>query len=256
MEKKKIIGRDRLLEKEIYPRIKNGKGFIITGQRGIGKSEILKWAYEQYKEKKVYISCMNTYGDMIKQIAKELDIIISKKKISEIEEEVMKNEPVAIFLDDANLISKKRANFLITYDEKACLYLAGIEPFKEDSKRILWGKKKIKLHAIEKTKRYELAKYISLLTGSSTPISIIANEGRGVPGRSWAIAKGEYCKEADERVEGEEVNIAPALMLFCGAIMVLRYIAVGIGDRDLYILGGMCMGLAYFLRMIIMRISK
>ncbi len=253
---KKIIGRDRLLEKEVYPRVKSNKGFVITGQRGIGKTEILKWAYEQYQGKKVYISCMGTYGDMIKEIARELEIIISKKKVSEIEEEIMKSEAVAIFLDDANQISKKRANFLISYDERASLYLAGIEPFKEDSKRILWGKKKIKLHAIEKTKRYELGRYIATKTGSTTPISIIANEGRGVPARSWAIAKGEYCKEADERVEGEEVNIAPALMLFCGAIMVMRYIAVGIGDRDLYILGGICMGLAYFLRMIIMKISK
>ncbi len=252
----KIIGRDRLLEREILPRVMNRKGFLLVGQRGIGKSTILEWAYNQCDRKKVLVSCMNTYGDIIKSMAKELEITIAKKKVSEIEEEVMKGERVSVFLDDCNKMTPKQALFFTSYNEVSNIYMAGLEPVREEAKRIVWGKKKLRVHPIAKEKRREMGEFIVGSTGSSIALNTIANESKGVPARAWAIARGEYVRDEEERVEGEEVNIAPALMLAVGGIMVMRYIAVGMGEKDLYILGGICMGLAYFLRLVIVKISK
>jgi hypothetical protein len=51
----KITGQDKLLEKEVYPRLKKSIPFIVTGQRGIGKSEIIRWSFAHYlSDKAVY----------------------------------------------------------------------------------------------------------------------------------------------------------------------------------------------------------
>ena len=68
--------------------------------------------------------------------------------------------------------------------------------------------------------------------------------------------KGEFIRDDDERVEGEEINIAPILMIGVGGIMIMRYLAIGMEQKDLYILGGCFMGFAYFLRIMIMGMSK
>ena len=36
---RELIGRDRLIKGHIYPRIRKKLGFVLAGQRGIGKTE-------------------------------------------------------------------------------------------------------------------------------------------------------------------------------------------------------------------------
>ncbi len=84
----------------------------------------------------------------------------------------------------------------------------------------------------------------------------IAIESRGIPARAWALARGEVVRDDAERAEGEEINIAPVLLLAVIAIMVLRYIGIGMGEKDLYILGGLGMGTALFIRFFIFQAMK
>ena len=37
---REIIGRDKLLKNHIYPRVRRKLGFMISGQRGIGKNKL------------------------------------------------------------------------------------------------------------------------------------------------------------------------------------------------------------------------
>jgi len=93
-------------------------------------------------------------------------------------------------------------------------------------------------------------------TGSTVPLSDLIIQSRGIPGRAWAIARGEAIRYDEDRVEGEEINIAPVLFLVIAGIMIFRYIARGLGDKDLYLLGGLLMGVAYFLRYFIRLLTK
>ena len=252
-----IIGRDKLLENEIFPRLEKGQSFILIGQRGIGKSKILKWAYEHCPdEKKVLVNAGETLGDIIKAMCQVNGIVVSKKKIGELEKEVIQGERVTVFLDDAHKLTPKQAQFFTNYNELYPVYLSGIEPFREEIKRLTWGKKKLVIHAVAKEYREELARHVISETGANCGLSTLINGGKGVPARTWAIGKGEFIRDDDERVEGEEINIAPILMIGVGGIMIMRYLAIGMEQKDLYILGGCFMGFAYFLRIMIMGMSK
>lgn len=244
----KIIGRDSLLKNEIYPRVKSNKGFIVTGQRGIGKTVILKWAYDNYGGDKVLLSCRESYGQIINHIAEVQGLETKKKKVVEIEKEITKGKKITLFIDDLEKITPKQASLIIALNEIWSVYLSGLEPFREESKRILWGKNKVKIRPIEKKDRDKLAEECIKATGSLVAKNVIATESKGVPGRAWAIAKGEYVREDKEHVEGEEINIAPVLLLFIAGLMVTRYIGLGLGEKDLYILGGMGMSLSAIFR--------
>ena len=97
----------------------------------------------------------------------------------------------------------------------------------------------------------DLAKHIIKKIGSLVPKEVIANESKGIPGRAWAIAKGEHIREDDERVKGEEVNIAEVMLILVAIVMIVRYIGMGTGQKDLYIIGGIGMAVAFILRQVI-----
>ena len=253
----KLIGRDSTLSRDILPRIKRKKPFIVTGQRGIGKSSVLRWAQEQYEGEKVHVSCRTAYGHMLKEIAKAQGLEgTSRMKLAELEKQIMKGPKVALFLDDLDRATPKLIGFLVAVDERWPVYMAGVEPFREELKRLLWGKQKIRLKPIVRESRTKLAELCVEQTGTTVPVSTLANQSRGIPGRTWAIARGEYVREDSERVEGEEINIAPVLLIFVAGIMALRYIGMGIGERDIYMLGGIGMGAAVFLRYFIFSLMR
>ena len=57
-------------------------------------------------------------------------------------------------------------------------------------------------------------------------------------------------------MNGEEVNIAPILFLIMVIIMITRVMAMGLGEKDLYLLGGIGMGVGYLIRYFIMSIKS
>ncbi len=252
-----LIGRDKILEREIAPRTFRDAPFILVGQRGIGKSSILSWAYKEYKKDKVYLNSSNTYGYILKEIAKAQGLEgIKKAGNSELEIEIIKGKKITLFLDNIERATPKLITLLTNINESWKIYMAGVEPFREELKRILWGKKKINITAIDKKDRVRLADEIIKVTGTMANRNTIAIESRGIPARAWALARGEVVRDDAERVEGEEINIAPVLLLAVVAIMVLRYIGIGMGEKDLYILGGLGMGAALFIRFFIFQAMK
>ncbi len=248
---KLMIGRDEVLKQEIFPRVRRNTGFILTGQKGIGKTEVLKWAYQHYEGEKLYISCNDTYGDVIKGIAKKQGIVLSKKSLSQIEKEILKGKKIALFVDDFEVLKPKLAVLLTAWNGWNTLFIAGIEPFREEAKKIIWGKNKVKIHPIAQEKRVEFANHIRECIGTMIPADVIATDSKGIPGRGWAIAKGEYVREDKEHVEGEEVNIAWVMMFLLVAAMFTRFIAMGTGEKELYIIGGAFVALGFIFKMAI-----
>ncbi len=244
----RLIGRDKLLSKDIYPRLKKNTAFILVGQRGIGKSSLLKWSYGNYQGDKLYLSCRDAYGLMLRKIAKSQGLNGDRMKLSDLEHEIIKGKKIALFIDDVERMTPKQAGFFTSLNEIWSIYLSGVEPFREELKRITWGKQKIQVNPLSKDDRLKLAEVCIQETGSLVSRNLIASECKGVPARAWAIARGEAVKEEAERVEGEEINIAPVLLVGVAAIMVMRYIGLGLGEKDLYLLGGIGMGAAVFLR--------
>ncbi|MGM0509402.1 MAG: hypothetical protein ACQERZ_09655 [Fusobacteriota bacterium] len=252
IKNREIIGRDKLLAKKIYPKLKKEEEFILIGQRGIGKTELLKWSYLHYeKRKKAYVSCNDTYGNMIKKIAKTQGITISKKKIADLQKEVLKGQEVTLFIDDLERLKPKQVTFFDAWGNWNKMYFAGVPGFREEAKKILWGKPKIKINKLGKMESMTLAKHVVKKLGCIKAPDKIATKSKGIPGRMWALGKGQIVRETDDRTKEEEVNIAPIMSLFVVAIMVTRYIALGVGERDLYILAGIGMGVGYLIRQII-----
>jgi hypothetical protein len=258
----KLVGRDALLKREIYPRLKAGKAFCLVGQRGIGKTALLQWAYEQFQDDinpedpAIFVNCSDTYSQIIKEIATAQRIEKTKKMTADLEKEILKGPKLTIFLDEIERATPKLIRLLKALNEVWCVYMAGIEPFKDEMKVLLWGKQKIRLIPVKQEFRTKLAQLCVSDTGSLVDANTIATSCRGVPGRAWAIARGEHVRHDDERVEGEEINIAPILILGICCLVILRYLAREAGERELYLLGSIGMGLAIFGRLLIYRMMR
>jgi hypothetical protein len=260
-----LIGRDNILKKEIYPRLHKKKPFILVGQRGIGKTELLKWSYESLKnEDKVFVSCNNSFSLILKEILKaqkrnessDTSEPHSKLHNDELEKVIISGKKLSIFIDDIDRMTQKEAVFFKALNEVWVLYMAGLEPFKEHIKTLVWGKKKITVPPVAKKYRDILAEHCIKETGTTTTVHELITLGRGIPGRVWALARGEPIKYDEDRVEGEEINIAPVLFLLIAGIMIFRYIARGLGEKDLYLMGGLLMGVAYILRYFIRLLTR
>ena len=256
-ETAKIIGQDKLLEKEVYPRLKKSIPFIVTGQRGIGKSEIIRWAYDHYLSDRLHFSASLSYGEILKLIADTQGIEDYKKmKNTDLEREIIKSKKIALFIDDIERATPKLIHFLTALNDTWTVYMSGNEPFREELKRVTWGKPKIKLEPIDSKDRLRLADYCISKTGSMTPGHEIASRSRGVPARAWAIAKGEIVRNEGERVSGEEINIAPVFLVVVAGIMLMRFVGKGMGEQDLYLLGGMGMAAGLFIRYFISKAER
>jgi hypothetical protein len=253
----KIIGQDKLLEKEVYLRLKKSIPFIVTGQRGIGKSEIIRWSFAHYLSDKVFFSGALSYGDILKLIADAQGIEEYKKmKNTDLEREVIKSKKIALFMDDIERATPKLIHFLTALNETWTIYMSGNEPFREELKRLTWGKPKIKVEPIDTKDRLRLAEYCISKTGSMIAGHEIASKSRGVPARAWAIAKGEIVRNEGERVSGEEINIAPVFLVVVAGIMLLRFVGKGMGEQDLYMLGGMGMAAGLIIRYVISKAER
>ena len=61
-----IIGRDGLLKKEIYPRVKKHMPFALLGQQGIGKSTLLFWSCLHCKaHHKCFVTASMSYSEIL-----------------------------------------------------------------------------------------------------------------------------------------------------------------------------------------------
>ena len=253
-----LIGRDRLLAREIFPRAQGKKApFLLTGRRGVGKSAVLQWAYEHAKEPKAYVSASWTVKEMFIEICKGWQLSIERggKRVSSehatlaiLERAINSASKGSIFIDDIHNATPALLRRLKLWRERFSVFMAGVPPFtREELKRNLWGLEEIGLIPLAEADRRKLAELVCQHVGSDKLPSEIAIASRGYPGRIVAMAIGTV-EQTAPRVKGEEIDLAPLLLLGCAAIVAVRYISIGLGEIDLYILSGIGMGLLVFFR--------
>jgi hypothetical protein len=261
-----IIGRDKILQKEIYPRCQGKKApFLLSGIRGVGKSAILRWAYENGKEPKAFISASYPAKENLIKIAKnwnleikdgEKTIALSRAKISELENVILKQSEGSIYVDDIQMATPAFLRRFKVWRERFNIFCAGVPPFKkEELKRNLWGLHKIEIEPLNKKYRLKLAQKACEFYGSTKSPMEIAHNSRGYPGRIIAMAQGTIDVET-QRVKGEELDLSPVLLILVVGLLVFRFIGRGLDDTALYLLGGIGMGLAVFIRFFIFRGMK
>jgi len=253
-----LVGRDKLLKDEIYPRAQGKKApFLLSGSRGIGKSALLQWAYEHAKAPAAYISASFTVKECLIAICRDWGLVIvrdgkavkpERVTMAVLEEAINKAHEGRIFADDIHNASPAFLRRLKLWRERFAVSMAGVPPFKrEELKRNLWGLHEIEVSPLSPEARKELAWRVCQHVGSDKLPSEVAIHSRGYPGRIVAQALG-VVEMISPRVEGEELDLSPFLLLVMAGMVAVRYVGIGLGEIDLYILGGLAMGLMVFFR--------
>ena len=261
-----MIGRDKILQKEIYPRCQGKKApFLLSGIRGVGKTAVLRCAYEKGKEPKAFISASYTVKENLIKIAKNWNleikdgdkkIALTRAKMPELESVILKQGEGSIYVDDIQTATPAFLRRFKVWRERFNIFCAGVPPFsKEELKRNLWGLKNVELSPIDNKYRLKLAQKACEFYGSKEAPTDIANNSRGYPGRIVAMAQGTIDVET-QRVKGEELDLSPVLLVLVVGLLVFRFIGRGLDDTALYLLGGLGMGLAVFIRFFIFRGMK
>lgn len=247
----RLIGRDHLLSREIYPRLRKDKSFILFGQAGIGKTALLKWSFDHYPgERKAYFSCCDRYGDCVKRIATALKIEgANKKSMAALEREILGTDATGtLFIDNIEEIKPQMINLLKAIPDWI-KFLAGKDfKIKENFKPCVWAVKRIHVRPLSKSDTRSLAAFAIQQTGSVVDAESVIDAAKGVPGRIWACCRGEVLRD-DDHVKGEEINILPGLIVFAvAAFIALRYTGKAAGHTDWYLIGGVGMALALLVR--------
>lgn len=253
-----LIGRDRLLEREILPRAKGRKaGFLLQGAQGVGKTAVLEWAFDHAPGPKALISASHTIKENLTRIVSSwgLTVIVEgrpvkpyKATVIQLEQTVNQCSAGWIFVDDIQAATPTFLRRLKVWRERYVIYCAGTPPFgREALKRILWGLKAIDIRPLNKPDRERLARLACTRIGSAQGPRELAHASRGVPARLIAMARGEI-EDRTPRAAGEELDLSPVLLLVLAGVMAVRYIGIGLGETDLYLLGGLGMGVAMFVR--------
>lgn len=248
-----VIGRDHLLTL-LYARLQRKMTFRLDGLSGIGKTTLFLWAYNNYgSERRAYVSCCFRNTEIIREIAKGLDIEgYEKKSTAKLEKEIIQSDkPFALFIDNIEEIKPQLITFLKGLHGKTevRIYYAGKNGIvKENLKPLVWGVKCVRVPPITEKNSLKIAQKAIHETGAVVDINEVIKNSRGNPGRIWAACRGEPLND-DEHVKGEEMNIMPLIVVSCIALFIaLRYTGKAAGSTDLYLLGGFGMAAAIFSR--------
>ena len=71
-----------------------------------------------------------------------------------------------------------------------------------------------------------------------------------------AMALANEVEDTSDRVEGEEIDISWSLLVMIALLVSVRYIGMGLGRFDLYVLGGLFMALGLIVRFFLFRFQK
>lgn len=268
MQHYELTGRDKLLENEIHPRTMENRQFFLTGRRGIGKSALLEWSYNyNQSEKKALVSANWTVREMAIGIVKAWELELKEEdegktinpdraQLTVLEKAISKEDSGTIYIDDINKATPTKIRRIRIWKERFTVYFAGTPPYREEIRPLLWGLKEIEVTPIPQEYRSELVAKMCAENGVSISIEDVVQASRGIPGRMQAMVLGNEIEDTSERVEGEELDISPLLLLVIVAIVAVRYIGMGLNQTDLYILGGLGMGVAMLLRFFLFKGMK
>ena len=144
-----LIGRDRLLEKELLPRARGTKPpCLLLGISGVGVSACLEWMFEQAPRPKALVSAHWPPTEICRGIARGwgLEIENNGKKVSiasanlGLLNHAINRAPVGrIFVDDIDAAKPAILRYLKPWREKFLIFCGGTPPLRsEELKRILW----------------------------------------------------------------------------------------------------------------------
>lgn len=259
----KLLGRDKLLSRQVRPRLKEGKGFVLTGTHGVGKTAILGWIKENVGGKVSMISATNTVKEILQQICDDWSLevkneegkIIGKTKwqVAWMERAVLRETDGWLLVDDIHRVAPALLRRLKLLRDRVRIIAAGVPPFqREELRRMLWGLPEIKVGPLPQEDMKRIAQAAVPLLGSRTPIIDAVHAARGLPGQLLNALRGEVTPEA-AKVQGEEIDISPIFLVGIGLLMVTRYLAVGMESTSLYMLGGFGMAAGLIVRFYLFR---
>ena len=230
MKNYELIGRDNLLENEIYPRTKKNRQFLLTGRRGIGKSALLEWSYQNNPtKKKTFVSASWTVREMAIGIVKAWGLELKEDKgktinpdrgqLTLLENAIAKEDSGTIYIDDIDKATPTKIRRIRIWKERFTVYFAGTPPYREEIRPLLWGLKEIEIPPIPKEDRAKLVAKMCAGSGATVSIKDVVQASRGIPGRMYAMVLGNEVEDTSERVEGEEHDISWTLLVLVAAIV-------------------------------------
>jgi hypothetical protein len=225
----------------------------------------VEWACSEAGGRKAYVSAQLPPKELLVSIIEQwgLEIELEGKKVNPqkltsnmLEKTIAKEQDGIIFIDDIQKASPTLIRRLRLWKERFKLYVAGTPPYREELKQVLWGLKEYEIGPVPKEERVELAQKMCEHYEAALSFHEVARTSRGIPGRMAAMAIAEEVEDSSHRVEGEELDLSPLLLLAVVAIVAMRYIGMGLHQTDLYILGGIGMGVAMIMRFFLFKGMK
>ena len=260
-----LIGRDHLLKEQIRPRLRDKKGFLITGNHGIGKSALLEWASDYAPGKAALVSATWTVKEILKEICIGWELEItnddgdvmppSKWQVSWLEQAIYTCDAATnwLLIDDIHQATPAILRRLKILRERCLIVGAGVPPFKrQELRRIMWGLPTVDVRALKKTDMMRIGKAAAPILGTRTPVQDAVHAARGIPGQLFHALRGEVTVD-NTKTQGEEIDISPLLLLVVVAIMAFRYIGRGLDSPSLTMLGGLGMAGALIIRMFLFK---
>lgn len=245
-----LIGRDRLLEAKILPRISGEKRFVLKGDAGSGKTALMQWCAE-HTPNSLLISGTNTYAQIVKEIADAWQVEADSPKLPDIERAILTQTGRTIYIDDLHKAQPKLLTLLKILAERhrVCgAILTGIK-LKEELKQLLWGVETLSLPHLSKADALRLAEKVCLAYGSKASARDVAGASQGVPGKIVSFAAAGEVTRTATHLKSEEIDIAPMFLVAGGLFVLFRLIGRATDATDLTLIGGASMVIMMLLRL-------
>lgn len=241
-----IYGQDNLL-KELLILTQKSTPFQLVGSQGVGKSTILEWISQNSNIPAILVSCSETRAEWLKEIKRCAGI--EAKKTNDIQRALEAGEvqKFALFVDDLQQIKPQLIQLIKSL--KNCFICYAGDTEREEAKRLLWGVKKIEIKKLDKKASEHLAFEAQKLSqNKNIDIQKIIQNSGGNPQMIIAQINGIET-DALAKDRREEINILPLIIaIFVCIVISLRYLGRAVGETDLYLIGGMGIGVALIVR--------